>query len=229
MGWLGSRKLKKIGQSRGVKRTNSNPSKLSKLQQQNLNGSNLLTGTATEASIDLGTLVHTAFGQAEQILFQFALPNIAKFSPFIEEDGTIWVKGRLKHSNPAYVKHPIFLAAKHPVVPFLLERADLVNLHEGTEYVKIMLQPEYRIIGFRNALQKIKSHYIKCRHRKTNPIHLPRVSLRRERFDELVFPFTHTGDDYFWPFDVKFLQHTLKRWFCIFVCLTTRAVHIEVA
>ena len=140
------------------------------------------------------------------------------------------MKGRLKHSNPAYnVKHPIFLAAKHPVVHFRLERADLVNLNECTEYVKNMLQQEYGIIGLRNALQKIKSNYIKCRHRKTKPIHPPKVNLRRQRFDELVFPFTHTGGDYFWPFEVKFLQHTLKGWFCIFICLTTRAVHIEVA
>ncbi|XP_075255288.1 uncharacterized protein LOC142348008 [Convolutriloba macropyga] len=36
--------------------------------------------------------------------------NIAKLSPFIEEDGTIRVKGRLKHSNLDYnAKHPILI------------------------------------------------------------------------------------------------------------------------
>ena len=91
-----------------------------------------------------GTLKADEIHQAEQILFRFvqneSFPNvsksianseeisktlnIAKLSPFIEEDGTIRVKGRLKHSNLDYnAKHPILLTAKHPVVHLLLEKA----------------------------------------------------------------------------------------------------------
>ena len=158
--------------------------------------------------------------------------NIAKLSPFIEKDGKIRVKGRLKHSNLAYnAKHPILLTAKHPVVQLLLERAHRANLHESTEYVRNMLhmlQQEYWIIGIRNTLRKIKSRCIKCRHRNTNPIHSPVADLPRERLDEHVFSFIRTGVDYFGPIEVKFLRRTLKRWCWFFTCLTTRAVHIEV-
>ena len=91
--------------------------------------------------------------RAEQILFRFvqneSFPNVSKsianskeicktlnivkFSPFIEEDGTIRVKGRLKHSNFDYkAKQPILLTAKHPVLPILFEKAHRDNLHEGT-------------------------------------------------------------------------------------------------
>ena len=197
-----------------------------------------------------GTLKEDEIQQAEQILFRFVQNesfsnisgsianskefsktlNFAKLSPFIEEDGTIWVKGRLKHSNLAYnAKHPILLTAKHPVVQLLLEKAHRDNLHEGTEYVRNLLQQEYWIIGLRNALRKIKSRCIKCRHRNANPIHPPMADLSRERLDEHVFPFTHTGVDYFGPFEVNLLRRTLKRWCCLFTCLTSRAVHIEVA
>ena len=156
--------------------------------------------------------------------------NIAKFSPFIEKDGTVRVNGRLKHSNLDYnAKHPILLTAKHPVVQLLLEKAHQDNLHEGTEYVRNMLQQKYWIIGLRNALRKIKSRFIKCRHRNANPIHPPIADLPRERLDEHVFPFTHTGVDYFGPFEFKFLRRTLKKWCCLFTCLTTRAIHIKVA
>ena len=157
------------------------------------------------------------------------LQNIAKFSPFKEA-----FKPKrsipLKHSNLDYnAKHPMLLTAKHPVVQLLLEKAHRGNLHEGTEYVRNMLEQEYWIIGLRNEFRKIKSRCIKCRHRNANPIHPPMADLPRERLDEHVFPFTHTGVDYFGPFEVKFLRRTPKRWCCLFTCLTTRAAHIEVA
>ena len=188
--------------------------------------------------------------QAEQILFRFvqneSFPKVsksianskeisktlnnAKLSPFIEGDRTIRVKGRLKHSNLDYnAKQAILLTAKLPVVQLLLEKAHRDNLHEGTKYVRNMLQQEYWINGLRNALRKIKFRCFKCRNRNVNPIHPPMADLPRERLDEHVFPFTHTGVDCFGPFEVKFLRCTLKRWRCLFTCLTTRAVHIEVA
>ena len=257
--------MKKSGQSRGAKRTNSNPSKLTstvatetKLEQlfdwrrySNFNRiRNFIAYCMRFKTKQKGTLKADEIHQAEQILFRFnqneSFPNvsksianskeisqtlnIAKLSPFIEEDGTIIVKGRLKHSNLDYnSKHPILLTAKHPVVQLLLEKTHRDNLHEGTEYLNNMLQQEYWIIGLRNALRKIKSRCIKCRHRNANPIHPPMADPPRERLDEHVFPFTHTGVDYFGPFEVKFLRRTLKRSCCLFTCLTTRAVHIQVA
>ena len=197
-----------------------------------------------------GPLKTDEFHQAEQILFRFVqnesfknvsksiakskeiskTMNIAKLSPFIEEDGTFRVRGRLKHSNLDYnAKHPILLTVKYPVVQLLLEKAHRDNLYEGTEYVGNMLQQEYWIIGIRNALRKIKSRCIKCRHRNANPVYPPMAELPRERLDIHVFPFTHTSVDYFGPFEVKLLRRTLKRWCCLFTCLTTRGVHIEVS
>ena len=95
--------------------------------------------------------------------------------------------------------------------------------------MRTILQQEFLIVGLRNSLKTIKSRCIKCRHRNTNPIHLPMADVPRERLDEHVFPFTHTSVDYFGPFEVKILRQTMKRWRCLFTCLTTRAVHIEVS
>ena len=88
-----------------------------------------------------------------------------------------------------------------------------------------MLHQEYWIIGLRIALRKIKSRVIKCRHRNVNPIHPSMADLPRKQ----SIPFTHTGVNYNGPFGVKLLLRTLKRLCCLFTCLTSRAVHIEVA
>ena len=126
------------------------------------------------------------------------------------------VNGQMKHSNLDYnAKQSILLTAKHPVVQLLLEKANRDNLHEDTEYVRNMLQQEYWITGLRNALRKIKSNCIKCKHKNANTIHPPMADLPRERLDEHVFPLTHTCIYYFGPFEVNFLRRTMKRWCCL--------------
>ena len=42
-------------------------------------------------------------------------------------------------------------------------------------------------------------------------------------------PFTNVGFDYFGPLLVKQGRSQVKRYGCLFTCLTMRAVHIEVA
>ena len=42
-------------------------------------------------------------------------------------------------------------------------------------------------------------------------------------------PFTHIGIDYFGPLFVKQGRSQVKHYGCLFTCLMTRAVHIEIA
>ena len=41
-------------------------------------------------------------------------------------------------------------------------------------------------------------------------------------------PFTYSGVDFFGPFYIKEGRSERKRWGCLFTCLVSRAIHIEV-
>ena len=55
------------------------------------------------------------------------------------------------------------------------------------------------------------------------------ADLPTERVTPNLAPFSYVGIDYFGPFEVKQGRKTVKRYGCIFTCLASRAVHIEVA
>ena len=40
-------------------------------------------------------------------------------------------------------------------------------------------------------------------------------------------PFSHSGIDYFGPLFIKSKMETIKVWVCLYTCLATRAVHLE--
>ena len=109
-----------------------------------------------------------SFGPAYQALAagkpMAASDHLNKLSPFMDEQNLMRLRGRLRHADASYeMKHPILLSAKHPIVRKLIEDAHENNYHEGTEYVRSILQQNYWIIGLRNALRNVKLKCVKCR------------------------------------------------------------------
>lgn len=54
------------------------------------------------------------------------------------------------------------------------------------------------------------------------------ANLPKERLTPEDPPFTSVGVDYFGPLYVKQGRSRVKRYGCVFTCLTTRSVHIEI-
>ena len=174
-----------------------------------------------------------SFGQSYQTLAagkpMAASDLLNKLSQFMDDQNLMRLKGRLRHADASNeMKHPILLSAKHPLVRKLIEDVHESNCHEGTEYVRSILQQNCWIIGLRNALRNVKLKCVECKKQQVGGVQPFMADLPKERLEERVFPFSNTGVDYFGPFEVRFMRKSRKRWCCLFTCLTTRAVHIEV-
>ena len=78
------------------------------------------------------------------------------------------------------------------------------------------------------AVKQTVGHCIYCRKRNAS---LGKQLMADLPFDQLQIepPFSHMGIDYFGPFNKHQACSTVKRYECIFTCLTVRAIPIKIA
>ena len=156
--------------------------------------------------------------------------HLSKLDFFLDKEGIIRVGGRLKHGNFPYAsKHQIVLPAKHPAVGLLGSQYHNRHHHVGKEHLLSLLRQRYWVIGGRVMCKQIIKKCIVCQKMNAKPSCTKMANLPEDRISMSTPPFYHTGIDYFGPITVKVLRSRVKRWGCIFTCLSTRAIHLEVA
>ena len=100
-------------------------------------------------------------------------------------------------------------------------------MHEGVEALQAFLRHTYWIISSRRIIRKIKTACVRCRrydaqpgNEVTPPLPVSRVHLAK--------PFAFCGIDYGGPLMARVLDNQCKVWIVIFVCGSTRAIHLEI-
>jgi hypothetical protein len=156
--------------------------------------------------------------------------EIYQLSPMLTERGLLCIEGRLSRSSlPSAHKHQIILPKKHYIAVLIARHYHELSGHSGKEYVLALLRQKYWIINARCVIRQVQRSCMICRKRSAVPSVQKMADLPSDRVLPDSPPFTYVGVDLFGPFFVKLGRNEIKRYGCIFTCLTIRAVHIEIA
>ncbi|XP_062541598.1 uncharacterized protein LOC134209621 [Armigeres subalbatus] len=151
------------------------------------------------------------------------------FNPFLSKDQLLKLGGRLKHSLESdEAKHPVVLPARHPFTRLLLQHYHEHLLHAGPQLMLSVLRLRFWPLGGRSVIRNIVHRCQKCFRCKPTSVQqfmgdLPAARVTVSR------PFSDAGVDYFGPVYLRPIPRraTVKAYVAVFVCLCTKAVHLE--
>ncbi|XP_050356528.1 uncharacterized protein LOC126777526 [Nymphalis io] len=157
--------------------------------------------------------------------------GLSNLYPFLDKNGIMRVGGRLEQADIRYdMKHPVIIPAKSHLSRLLICDAHEKTMHGGPQLMLNFLRTRYWIV---RAKELVKKHFRKCviclRYSKaSNQLmgQLPGVRLKPSK------PFKSAGVDYAGPINIRFSPgrgaKSYKAYICLFICMVTRAIHLEV-
>lgn len=156
--------------------------------------------------------------------------KIANLNPILDDHGVLRINGRIKNASVAYdASHQIILPKNHHVTSVLVQHTHESIGHLGREHVIAQLRQKFWIPQVRVLVRSVLGRCIKCKKIHAKPMTQQMAPLPKDRLTAYQPPFTSTGVDMFGPLYVKHGRGTAKRWGCLFTCLTTRSIHLELA
>ena len=162
------------------------------------------------------------------------LPNtnpLCSLFPILDQAGLMRVGGRLQQANISYQqKHPIIIHRKSHLALLLVQHLHNSNHHPGPTMMLALLSQQYYMSGARILVRAVSHKCITCRKEYAKVASQCMGQLPEARITPSP-PFTKTGTDFAGPLLLK-KGHTrkpviVKGYVCLFICLSTRAVHLE--
>ena len=156
--------------------------------------------------------------------------SLLKLAPYLDHRGLLCVGGRIGNAPlPLDVRHPVILPANERLTELIVFQMHLERAHPSAEHMHHEVRKQYWIIRGRLTVQRILNKCLVCKRYKAKGLSPLMAALPPYRLQAGCPAFTHTGVDYFGPYEVIILRRRVKRWACLFTCLSSRAVHIEMA
>lgn len=159
--------------------------------------------------------------------------KVLRLCPFMDNQGIIRVGGRLKLSAYDFTKqHPVLLPSNNHFTNLIFKDMHKKLLHAGPQQLLSSIREQFWPISGRNLARKTVHDCICCFKAKPRFGYPLMGELPSERVTPSL-PFSISGVDYCGPFVLKDRRgrgfKTYKSWVSLFVCLTTKAIHLEIA
>jgi len=158
--------------------------------------------------------------------------SIAQLAPFIDKNNIIRVGGRLRNAlvSPE-TKNPILLPKSSTLTTLIIRNVHLNHFHAGPQLMSSLLSSYYWIISSRSAIRYVIFKCVVCARHRVSITHPMMADLPSSRVT-LCRPFLHVGIDFAGPLILSESRRknsrSIKCYLSIFLCLTIKAVHIEV-
>lgn len=125
----------------------------------------------------------------------------------------------------------MLIPKNHHISTLIIQHFHKISFHGGQNLVLVLIRQEYWIPDGRSTVRKALRNCIKCFKLSAKPIHQMMGDLPESRIS-VTRPFKEVGVDYAGPILTK-CQHQrkatkFKSYLCLFVCMCTKAVHLEV-
>ena len=155
--------------------------------------------------------------------------RLRKLSPVLV-NGVLCVGGRLQRSSlPVASKHPIVLPSAHHVTSLIVLHAHAAEGHSGPLHTLAKIREKYWVVRGHATVRKVLNTCTICRVRRASPGQQFMAPLPTPRVTPGRAPFASCGVDYAGPLLTRVGRSNTKRYICLFTCLATRAVHLEMA
>ena len=123
----------------------------------------------------------------------------------------------------------------HPISKLIIKDCHEKGAHIGREDTLALMRRKICIPSSRGLIRKVLFDCLYCKRERIKPQKTLMSELPKERLEAYGKPFYKTGIDFFGPIIVKLSKKTrayqgkAKRYGVIFTCMTTRAIHLEIA
>ncbi|XP_044573746.1 uncharacterized protein LOC123257846 [Drosophila ananassae] len=154
-------------------------------------------------------------------------------SPYFEVDGVMRASGRIDDAMcvPYSALRPIILCHDEALAEMIVQHHHERMCHQNTEATIGAIRQKFWNRNLRRLLRRVEG-WSKCnvyKLRRARPTQPEMGPLPEDRLEANGWPFKFTGLDYFGSLFVTVGRRTEKRWVALFTCLTTRAIHLEMA
>ena len=157
-------------------------------------------------------------------------------NPRIDDDGLLRADTRLVNAEylPQDVRYPVILPRKHGVTKLIVKLEHEEGGHVcGTNHILSELSKSFWIMSAREAIRDWENSCMTCKRRKARSATqlMAPLPISRLKLPEPLRCFAYTAVDYAGPFiTVQGRGRVqMKRYLCLFTCMSTRAVHLEMS